>query len=522
VLPNELLITRKYGDTIRPVYAQPDGENVKIAEQMINAFESHTGRTKRELKEATTGLEEQGYDFRYVRGLYTLLERRCQFKTSATITPTKARWHVFHATAKTGLPSTVEERQRILDEEATQLEISAKELEDNLYADLDEELIVTQFQPIEAETLVRRYNLSLTQTLLFRSSEMEFTASANWQRIFRGIKWLGLIYTIRRQRENYWVRVDGPLSLFKLSHRYGTSLAKLIPHITVAQKWSIHAKVLRRHGDRQLLNLKLNSRRHGSYLKSTETPVEGEYDSAVEQDFARRFNLLHSGWRLTREPEFLPVGRYVMIPDFLFEKAEMKVYMEVAGFWTPEYLRHKLRQLQEVKGVDMIVAANRSHAGEKLDRLGRRLNVIYYKREIPLRPILDHLNSREATLGKLQLQRLRNTELKLEGAIVKVTEIATTLNVLDSVVEEELKRRSLPGYRLLRDVLISDEILKRIADRVNQRLTEGTLTLSEAIQLIEEIGGVNPTRILKMLGYQIEWHGIDPTRARVHRTTEAS
>jgi len=67
--------------------------------------------------------------------------------------------------------------------------------------------------------LVRRYNLGLTQTLLFRCAEMGFTASGNWQRIFRQVKWLGLIYTIQRRGGDHWVKVDGPVSLFKLSNR---------------------------------------------------------------------------------------------------------------------------------------------------------------------------------------------------------------------------------------------------------------------------------------------------------------
>jgi predicted nuclease of restriction endonuclease-like RecB superfamily len=519
MLPSELLVARKYGNTIRPIYAKLIGDTVKAAEKMIVIFTSYIGRKKREVKEAAAELEGQGYDYRYVRGLYTLLERRCQFQTAATIPPDKVRWQVFHATVEQGIPSTLEERQKILDGEAAQLQISAKELEDSLYADLDEELIVTQFSPIEAQTLVRQYNLSLTQTLLFRSSEMEFTASANWQRIFRGIKWLGLIYTIRKQDENYWVKVDGPLSLFKLSNRYGTSLAKLIPHITVAPEWRIHAKVLKQRSDRQLLNLKLNSHRHSVYLKSTETSVEEAYDSSIEQDFARRFNLLHTGWRMIREPGPLPVGRQVMIPDFLFEKAGMKVYMEIAGFWTPEYLKHKLQQLRNVQNVDMIVAANRSTAGGMLDKLGRRLNVIYYSRVVPLRPILKHLNAREMALGNMQRQRFQTMELKLEGTIVKTKEIAEQLNILESVVQEELKNRRIPGYRVVGDALISEEILQSIEAKINQRFTEEVLTLHEATQLIEEFGGVNPTRILEALGYRIEWHGIDPAEAIIWRNT---
>jgi predicted nuclease of restriction endonuclease-like RecB superfamily len=519
VLPSELLVARKYGDNIRPVYAKLTRENLEVAERLIRSFKRLQGRRKRELEEAVDELEETGLDYRYVRGLSVLLERRCQFKVSAAVNPVEARKRVFHATARHGIPTTVEERQRILGEEAAQLEVSAGELERSLYADLDEELVLAEFQPVEPERLVRQYNLSLTQTLLFRCTEMEFTASGNWQQIFRWIKWLGLIYTIQRRKEGYWVKVDGPLSLFKLNHRYGTSLAKLIPYTTAAWEWSIKAKILRRRGDRQLLNLELDSRRHGAYLKAAEPTLEEKYDSLVEEEFAQRFNALRTGWMLTREPEPLPVGKHVMIPDFLFEKAGMKVYMEVAGFWTPEYLKHKLKQLSKVENVDMMVAADRSNACQRLNRMGRRLKIIYYKGKVPLKPIIDHLKSREDELGKRQLKQLRDRNLKFDEPVLTVAEIASQLGLLEEAVEDLLREQSIPEYRLLGDVLIRESKLNMIEKRLNQRAKEGSLTLNEVGRLIEESGGLRPTKVLEALGYRIEWHGINPEKAKVYRKT---
>ena len=517
MLPSVLLVARRYRDTIRPVYAKLTVENLGIAEKLIRAFQDHLKKRRRELEEAVGEMEEAGYDYRYVRGLATLLERRCQFKVEATVNPEEARSRLFKAAAREGIPTTLEERMRIVEEEAAQIEVSAEELEFSLYSDLDEELILTEFQPLDAEALVRLYNLGLTQTLLFRCSEMGFTASGNWQQIFRWMKWLGLIYTIQRQEEGYWVRVDGPVSLFKLSHRYGTSLAKLLPHIVAAPEWTIHALILRRKGDRQLLKLELDSQRQAAYMKAEEPQAGEEYDSLVEESFAERFNALRTGWWLTREPEPLPVGRHVMIPDFVFEKAGMKVYMEVAGFWTPEYLRHKLKQLGGVEGVDMIVAADRAHACQKLDRLGKKLNIIYYKGKVPIRPILDHLRTREAELRQLQLEQLRELELKPEGPVVTASELAQRLGVLEEAVKENLRHRDIPGYRLLGDVLISESTLADIGRHLDERMEEGVLTLNEAVSLVEELGGARPSRILEHLGYRIEWRGINPEKAEVRR-----
>jgi len=67
---------------------------------------------------------------------------------------------------------------------------------------------------------------------------------------------------------------------------------------------------------------------------------EESYDSSVEEEFATQSES-REGWELVREPDPLPVGRQVMIPDFLLRKNGLEVYLEVVGFWTPEYLEDK-------------------------------------------------------------------------------------------------------------------------------------------------------------------------------------
>lgn len=249
MLPSDLLVARRYRDTVRPAYAKLDEGNIESSGRLIALFETFQGRRKRELDEAVTGLEEaSGRDYRHVRGLATLLERRCTFKVEAAVKPCEARESLFRTAAEEGIPATLEERGRILEEEAGRLDVSVEELEGSLYADLEEEQVLCEFQPVDAEGLIRLYNLGLTQTLLFRCTEMGFTASGNWQQIFRWIKWLGLIYTIQPQGGGYWVKVDGPVSLFKLGNRYGTSLAKLLPYITAARSWSVEALILERRG----------------------------------------------------------------------------------------------------------------------------------------------------------------------------------------------------------------------------------------------------------------------------------
>jgi predicted nuclease of restriction endonuclease-like RecB superfamily len=66
--------------------------------------------------------------------------------------------------------------------------VDAAAIEESFYSDLQGEMILAGFEAIEPISLLRQYNLSLTQTLLFNASEISFTTSGNWQHILRDIK----------------------------------------------------------------------------------------------------------------------------------------------------------------------------------------------------------------------------------------------------------------------------------------------------------------------------------------------
>ncbi len=517
MLPSNLLITRKRGDTISPLYARLDKRNLSVAGLLVQIYEKHVGRKKGELNEAVEELENVGYDYRYVRGLSALLDRRCQLEPEAAVNPVNARRIVFRIAHQKGLPNTRKSRQLILCQAAVELAVTVEELEKSLYADLEDEFILKSFQPVSSEALVKQYNLSLTQTLLFLSTELTFATVGNWQQLFRQIKWLGLIYTIWKNTRGIQVKVDGPASIFKLNRRYGTSLAKLLPAIIRNREWWLRAKIMRK-GENRLLNLGLNSQEHGQCMEAfTENRKREVYDSQVEADFATRFEALDTGWTLTREPEPIPVGRYVMIPDFGFQKAGLKVYLEVVGFWTPEYLEEKVKKLSLINDLDMIVAADRKLACRKLERSAKKHNLIYYHRRIPLKPILDHLEDREERLVSEQSNRLHVNDIVIQGSVVEVKKLAEELGVLEDVARKVLARKTFPGYLRLEDIYIKAAKLEEIRKRLENRLSRGPLSLHEASTIVEEAGGSRPAQILTALGYKVKWKGIDPQSAEIYR-----
>ena len=135
------------------------------------------GRTYGELIEELEGIEEINY--RLIRGLAQILERRCEIDTDSVIDPIAARRMVFEASR--GFITGEDERKKVLEKVAGKLAIEPDGLEQALWADHEGNLVIKEFQAMAPEDLLRQYNLSLAQTLLFRATGMEIQIEDNYQ-----------------------------------------------------------------------------------------------------------------------------------------------------------------------------------------------------------------------------------------------------------------------------------------------------------------------------------------------------
>jgi len=514
VLPSELLLVRRRKGRIWPRYAKLSSENLEVAKLLIEAYSHHVGEKKNVLKKFVTELEDMGYDYRFVRGLSVLLDRRSDFTCNVKVDPVNLRRKLCQAAEKFGLPTTPEKRSRIIEYVASELKLTAEIVDESFYADLDSELVLAEFNPLPPQELLKSYNVSLTQTLLFNSTELDFTASGNWQRIFYTVKRLGLIYEAYRSGD-FWVKIDGPASLFKLTRRYGTALAKLLPAIIDNPKWTVEAKILWKYTN-EICNFKIESWKHSPILKTPKPPVVS-YDSAVEENFATRFQALKSSWRLRREPEPVPAGKHVIIPDFSFERQSLKVYMEVVGFWTAEYLRRKIEKLKKIE-VNMLIAVDETLACEKLAKLEKRakLNIIYYRKKIPLTPVLRYLKEAFQPFQEKQRRFVKNLPVTFSEPVVNYAEFAARIGVSTESVRTALTENPPQGYTALPNSLVKKDKLKEIGKTLQEQTSRtDRLPLSEAAKIIETKGAGDAPNILKALGYKIIWRGITPETAEV-------
>ena len=521
MLPSNLLSVWKRKGEIQPRYAKSSSSNEEAANILIEEYKSHIGEKKKVLKSLVADLEDKGYEYRFVRALSLLLDRKSTFICQCKVDPVDLRRKIFQATEQFGLPTTSQNRRKILDIVASKMALAVEEVEKDFYSDLDGELLLEKFSAPSASDLLGEYNLSLAQTLLFDATELSFTASGNWQDLFHAIKKFGLIYEVY-QDNGLWVKIDGPGNLFKLTRRYGVGIAKLLPIIVANSEWTIRAKVLWRFTN-EICDFKLESQKHSSLLKKQRLPTLS-YDSSIEEDFASKFQALTTGWTLKREPEPVSAGKQVIIPDFSLEKASIKIYLEIVGFWTEEYLLRKIEKIKQVE-VKMLLLVNEALACEKLSALEKRpqLDLIYYRDKISLAPILRYLQTEFEDVKSKEIKLLEGLPIRFTEPVVAFREFADRIGVSAEAARAFLAVSPPSGYVALANILVSNEKLLQIGDKINVAISKsGKMPLKEAARIIEEEGVDHSTNVLTILGYRIRWRGINSEQAEVSKDPKNS
>jgi predicted nuclease of restriction endonuclease-like RecB superfamily len=593
-----LLRVRTRNGAIFPLFCTKD-EEVELAKKIIEEFE-HAWRNRERkavLEDRIAAIEESdaGSNYKLVRGFYALLERRCSFKikdsnndndssiTTATtisiVEPVHIRKAVFEESSKRGFALTELERREIADSVASKLHLSSADaVLKAMWSDSEDNLILDQFHAIDPEALVGWYNLSLMQTLLFNCTKLDFYISGglNWKRVLRSVKRLGLMYHLQQpqqqqqqQQENRIIcSLEGPLSLFKLTDRYGTSLAKLLPSIIFSSdkkgggsssggEWHLDAWIIRKTMDgRKIYEFKISKNEipellTDPYLFLPTPPIptaEKEaarslpynnyyFDSTVEEKFANRFEQAETGWRLIREPDPLVLSNgAAFIPDFMFEKYDKKVYLEIVGFWTKEYLEKKLQKLADIfisndgkkkkknNADPLFIAINEDFACSKssFSSIIPKEQLIFYKNDVvPVKPLLEYLKSIDREMIE---RKVNDPNLKIEldsdnnnNAVISINEVAQKYRVPAEVARRISLRDNKEKYIEAGMYMIPKSKAHKL-----ESLLVGTRRFIDACSIIsnEGIPEACHAELLVKLGYDVIWQSIDASTAVIVKRRE--
>jgi predicted nuclease of restriction endonuclease-like RecB superfamily len=384
MLTADLAMSWQRGDRIRPRYVDADDEEyLRVAEDLLAYFAEHEGETRAALEEALEEYVGTGTDYKVLRGMIKLLTDRCEFETDAPADPVEIRRALFLKARALHPVVSDEARARLAGDAARELSCEGARLLESLYADLPESQRLISFEPLAAVELLDLYNLAQAQALLYRCLEMrlwlEPQGPEGYRELFGAIKAYRLIHTVRGSaREGYEVRLDGPVSIFQRSQKYGVQMAVFLPALLLCKGWRMRAEIGARRGS--VAYFELSSRQ--TALRSHYAEVAGYENPAVEK-FAAAWAKAGGEWSLEPSGEVIDLGDSAFIPNFVLRHpAGARVYLEVLGFWTPEHLRERLREFEHAGVRNFILAAWDELRGSRDPLAGVPPNVIVFKKSL--------------------------------------------------------------------------------------------------------------------------------------------
>ena len=612
MLPIELLRVRISSklNQIRPVFYDSQEKNqLLLAVKLVKLFEQMgtEGVSKAKLDENILEIEAKYTDYKLVRGICHLLEQRCVYALPGRTFPhggnnnamnaINLRRKIFEESSRNGYPATEDERKQILQKFATESDLTTDELEIAMWADLDKNKYLKNFESLSPLQLISWYNISILQSLLLNCIKLEFSVYGGftWKKILRKIKQLGLMYFLyhennlesesNRQTRNQEMvfnskkdkrvicTVEGPLSIVRLTDKYGTAMAKLIPLIIFTDIWSIDAIILRKSisGVRKTYRFQISNKDKDLPLfDSLKVQPQSEsnmdsgsiyknaidnFDSIVEKKFMDKFLKFSIGWNLIREPDPLILSNgKAFIPDFVFEKYGIKVYLEIVGFWTSEYLKRKLEKIKDLLntksatsvGADLLIVANIdnyiSENGDKtmidsiFSKYIARNNLIFYKKDqIPFGPIIKYLKDIDSRIiddisinfNNSIVKELESIIEEKQNKIIFLKQVSDKQNIpVESVLKTIRNLQSnndasttaiksrLRGFLLLDNYLISNDKIDELLPELDK-----LKKLPDAVRFLGQnnIPEECITSLIPKIGFEIVWNGIDFNDALIQR-----
>jgi predicted nuclease of restriction endonuclease-like RecB superfamily len=363
MLTGKLVRVRYARDRILPYFLDPGEQWQLVAEQLLELYRSMEGHTRGELEEEITSTFGEETGTLVHQGLAKLLEDRCEFDVVAGLPPEQLRADIFRAAVVARQePDAANrfDRDAILSSVARVHGLAVEDIERSLFADLKSEQRLIKFQDISVEHLLQRYNVSLAQAILLRAVAVHVTINheppQRYRQLLRYLKFHRLLCEFERVGpESYTLHIDGPLSLFSATNKYGLQLALFLPRVLACKNFDLKAEL--RWGAQKKPKTFLLSHRDKLVWPGADP---GMFVPPELGMFVESFRKRIADWELHEETEVYPLGSGFWVPDFrLVHKPTGKsVLLEVLGFWRKSSAEKHLQHLRRYATEPFLLAVS--------------------------------------------------------------------------------------------------------------------------------------------------------------------
>lgn len=344
---------------VRPKYIDTsDSALVELAYTLIQVMEESLHERREDIEDNLSQYQGAHGDYKMVRGLIRLLMNRCEFEVKSKVDPIDLRRAAF--TRASELRSQHQfDRAAILEEVSEKYGVPGEKVDDNLYADLKAFQRMTEFKPITPEKLLERYNTSLAQSVLLKATQLVVQvkgAAADYRQLFRYIKFFRLLYEVEvlSRKRGYRITLDGPLSIFQSSSKYGLQMANFLLALLQMPEYKLTAQL--RWGKKK--KPKEFELRNKDGLE-THFQKAGHWMPPEFKTFIDRFSDEDTPWEISENPDIVNLdGDGVFVPDFKFTHSEtgQTAYMEIFGYWKRNGVLERLKVLDK-HGIDNAILA---------------------------------------------------------------------------------------------------------------------------------------------------------------------
>jgi predicted nuclease of restriction endonuclease-like RecB superfamily len=370
MLTGKLVRVRYARNHVIPHYIDAaDPAWLEVAGRLLELFRGQEGKTRGRLEDDVREAFGDSPAQLVHQGLAKLLEDRCEFEVVSGHPPEQLREEVFAAAAEWRLrPAEGDvtalrhgfDRNTVLRRVADKLGMTPEAIDRELFADLKSEQRLIRFKDISAERLLQRYNVALAQAVLLRSSKVAVSIRGEppqrYRQLLRLIKFHRLICDVERlDEDSYRLHLDGPLSLFSATNKYGLQLALFLPAVLLCRDFELNAELL--WGAQRRPKQFLLTPRDGLMSHLTDA---GMYLPPELRGFVELFRKRVERWDIAEETRVLPLGDGFWVPDFrLVHRATgREVYLEVLGFWRRSSAERHLQRLHAYARVPFLLAVS--------------------------------------------------------------------------------------------------------------------------------------------------------------------
>jgi hypothetical protein len=208
-----------------------------------------------------------------------------------------------------------------------------------------------------------------------------------------------------------------------------------------------------------------------------------------------------------------------MIPDFGFERGGKGFYLEIVGFWTPDYLADKIEKVRNVEtepDVSLVLAVNESLRATE-EEFGDVEEVFFYDRQVPVKPVVERLRRVEDELVERGLTELKEKGLEMpdgdpDDGTVSLDEIAEREGHEPAAVSEYISESDEHPGVVYKDRYVPDSVAKEVEKEVGS-LEEPSLS---SVRDVLDGYGLGEG-FLEEVGYEVRWKSFAEEDAEVVR-----